>query len=104
MMGKYPYQTLPLVMYCSNVMLVNLTGFIMLFYLRKNRRLASEKFTDQVFRSQLRTYVGVNGLYVICLALAFPAPVFSTYLLAGLALFLVLRSVFQLGIGRCVIM
>lgn len=103
MMGKYPYETLPVVVYCANIMMVNATGFIMLFYLRRNPQLASSMFTDKVFRAQIRTYVGVNSVYALCFVLAFFTPAYSTHLLAILALFLVVRSVFQMGIGKCVV-
>lgn len=103
MMGKYHYQTMPLVIYCANIMLVNLTGFIMLFYLRRNPQLASPLFTDKTFRTQLKTYISVNAVYALCVVLAFIAPVYSSVLLGILALFLVFRSILQMGIGKCVI-
>jgi uncharacterized membrane protein len=103
MMGKYHYQTLPLIIYCANIMLVNLTGFIMLFYLRRNPQLASPLFTDRAFRTQLKTYISVNAVYALCIVLAFIVPVYSSYLLGILALFLVFRSVLQMGIGKCAI-
>ena len=103
MMGKYPNQTLPEVIYCSSLMLVNLTGFCMVLYLRRNPQLASPIFTDKVFRSQIWVYMGVNCLYALCLVLAFFLPAVSAYLLGAVAIFLVLRSVVQMGIGKCVV-
>ena len=75
----------------------------MIFYLRHNRQLAAPTFTDITFRTQIRTYIGINVVYALCLGLAFVAPMYSTYLLGALALYLVLRSVFQMGIGKCVV-
>lgn len=43
------------------------------------------------------------SVYALCVVLAFVAPVYSSVLLGTLALFLVFRSILQMGIGKCVI-
>ena len=103
MMGRYPYQTLPVVIYGCNLILANVTGFVMLLYLRRNPRLASPFFTDAVYRTQFRTYIVVNALYGVLVALAFVTPAVSTVAYALMGVCLVVRSAMHMGIGRCII-
>jgi uncharacterized membrane protein len=103
MMGRYPYQTLPLVIYGCNLILANANGFAMLLYLRRNPQLVSHYFTETVYRAQFRTYLVVNGLYVVCVGVAFLAPRVSAMTFAVLGVSLVVRSALSMGIGRCVI-
>ena len=69
LMGRYPSRTIPIVVYGVNLLLVNLIGYAMLLYLRGNKRLASSAFTEQTFKLSSRTYLVVNGLYVVCIVL-----------------------------------
>ena len=101
MLGRYPFQTLPVVIYGINLMLANMTGLASVLYLKRNQQLASPRFTPAVYRSQLRSYLVVNGLYVANLALAFVAPAVSVAVFAILALYLMYRSVALMGIGTC---
>jgi uncharacterized membrane protein len=101
LMGKYPFTTLPVIIYGGNLLLTNLTGFIMLIYLRRNPALASGIFTDTVFRQQLKTYIWVNGIYIMALAAGFFWPFISYIVFAIMALALIVRSVLLSGIGRC---
>ena len=101
MLGRYPFQTLPVVIYGINLMLANMTGLASVLYLKGNPQLASPRFTPAVYRSQLRSYLVVNGLYIANLALAFVAPVVSVAVFAVLGLYLMCRSVALMGIGTC---
>ncbi len=103
MMGRYPNQTLPVVVYGCNLLLANLNGFIMLLYLRRNPALTSQYFTDTLYRAQVRVYLIVNGLYACLIALAFALPAASVAAFAVMGVFLVVRSAINMGIGRCVI-
>ena len=103
MMGRYPYQTLPLVIYGCNLVLANATGFVTLLYVRRNPQLTSHYFTDAVYRSQIRTYLVVNSLYVACVAFAFLAPRVSAAAYGVVGVCLVVRSAMSMGIGRCII-
>ena len=103
MMGRYPYQTLPVVIYGCNLILANVNGFVMLLYLRKNPQLTSQFFTDVIYRTQFRTYIVVNSLYAVLVGLAFVAPAVSTLAYAFMGVCLVVRSAMYMGIGRCII-
>jgi uncharacterized membrane protein len=101
MMGRYPSQTLPVAIYGSNLVLANATGFVMMLYLHRNPQLAAASFTDAVYRRQFRMYIIINSLYLLCIGMAFVAPAVSVAVFACLAVFLVGRSMLQMGIGRC---
>ena len=101
LMGAYPFRFIPVVIYGSNLLLANLIGYLSIFYLNRNRQLASELFTHKMYRVQQWTYLGVNGLYIICLGLAFFIPEFSGLLFGAIAIFLIFRSIVSMGIGKC---
>lgn len=101
MLGQYPFQTLPVVIYGSNLLLANMCGLAMLLYLRRTPRLTSRVFTEKLYRTQLRRYLGVNGLYAACLALAYASPAASLAMFALVGLYLVFRSMVLMGIGTC---
>ena len=61
----------------------------------------AEVFTHKVFRSQMQIYIGVNGMYILCIAFAFVYPRICGILFALIAAFLMIRSVIFMGIGKC---
>ena len=93
LMGRYPFETLPVMMYTANLLLTNATGFFLIYYLRCNPHLISTAFTDAVFKSQVHLYTWVNLVYLAALALAFFAPAVSYWVVSGMALLLICRSV-----------
>lgn len=101
MLGRYPGQTLPVVFYGSVLLVANLHGLAMLLYLKRTPHLASKRFTPRVYRTQVRMYLGVNGLYAVNIALAFVAPRVSMGIFAAMAIFLMARSAIVMGIGEC---
>lgn len=103
MMGRYPYQTLPVVVYGCNLILANVNGFLMVIYLRRNPQLASPALTDFIYRKQVRTYILVNSLYAVLVGLAFVMPAVSAMAYAVVGACLVVRSAMYMGIGRCII-
>ena len=101
LLGKYPFHTLPVLLYGINLILPNLTGLVLILYLRWNPRLAAPSFTKEIFRAQIITYVIVNGIYIIGLVIAVFNPRLSLYLFGGMAVYLIIRSTLMMGIGRC---
>ena len=101
MLGRYPFQVLPVVFYGLNLLLANVNGLAMVLYLHRHPHLASRRLTPAVYRTQVRMYLGINGLYIVNIAVAFVVPALSIALFAALALFLMYRSAALMGIGRC---
>ena len=103
LLGRYPVKELPILIYGINLLLINLTGFLGIIYLRRNRQLSTPLFTDAAFRTQMKMYFGVNLMYVICITIAFFSPLISILLLAVLTLYLIIRSAIFVGIGKCIL-
>jgi len=101
MLGRFPFQTLPVIFYGVNLLLANLNGLAMLLYLGRHPRLASRRLTPPVYRKQVRTYVFVNGVYVANIGLAVVAPAVSVAVFAVMGIYLMFRSAALMGIGAC---
>ncbi len=100
MMGKYPFHTLPVIIYGCNLIFSNAMGFISLIYLWKNKSLASPAFTREVFRSQLNLYLIVNAIYILAVVVSFIAPGISFITLGVLAIALIIRSIRMSGVSK----
>ena len=101
LMGKYPFTTLPVIIYGSNLVLANATGFIMLIYLQRNKNLTSALFTKKIFTKQFKTYLSVNVIYLAAIFTGFLWPAISCIIFAVMAFILIIRSVIQSGVGTC---
>lgn len=78
LMGRYPYQTIPVMIYGLNLLAVNIIGFLMLTYISRNPQLASPHFTKEIFRKkQVPMYICTNSFYVIAIILSPFVPVVS---------------------------
>ncbi|MEI7587257.1 TMEM175 family protein [Runella sp.] len=82
LLGKYPYQPLPLFLYGLTLLLTNLVTFFMLRYMVKNPHLSSaefrHEFSEVSFRTeQLPLYVSINGSLLLALGLSWYLPVVS---------------------------
>jgi uncharacterized membrane protein len=93
LMGRYPFQTLPVIMYTGNLLLVNATGFLLTIYLKRHKHLSSALFTPAIYRSQMKLYMSVNLLYAAAIILALFVPAVSYWVVIGMALLLICRSV-----------
>jgi uncharacterized membrane protein len=94
LMGRYPFHTLPVVIYGCNLLLANGTGLSLMLYLKRNKQLASPALTEEAYKSQLRIYFFVNVSYIISILLAFIFPAVSFFVFAFIAVGLIIRSVF----------
>jgi len=103
MLGKYPLKELPILVYGINLILLNFMGFLGIVYLRRNKQLSTSLFTDAAFRTQMKTYFGVNLMYAACILIAFFSPLVSILLLTVLTLYLIIRSAIFVGIGKCIL-
>jgi uncharacterized membrane protein len=101
LMGTYAFHTIPIVFYGLNLLCANMTGLLSILYLNRNRNLASEVFTEKIYKSQIRIYLIVNGCYLGCIGLAFFYPKLSCVLFGIVSVYLVFRSVIFMGVGKC---
>ncbi len=101
LMGRYPFQAVPVLIYGINLILSNLTGFFGIIYLHRNPQLASDEYSQQAYKSQMRTYLVVNGLYILCLGVTLILPKISLIFFAIIIVYLIYRSALLMGIGKC---
>ncbi len=77
LIGRYPLQPLPILLYGLCLIAINVTGVVTLIYLQRNPALAREDVLNTDFKAQLRVYWLVNVPYLLACAVAFVLPVVS---------------------------
>ena len=83
LLGRYPLQPIPLTVYGINLILVNVTGFIILAYFQRHPELRYTPMSPAELRAIAPIYVIVNTLYVVAIAAAwlFPWLSYGIYIL-----------------------
>jgi uncharacterized membrane protein len=76
LLGRYPMQPIPIVIYGLNLILANVTGLLLTVYLRAHPELGSGLAHRQSHKTFFM-YVFVNGSYVLAIVLGFFAPAVS---------------------------
>jgi uncharacterized membrane protein len=76
LLGRYPMQPIPIVIYGLNLIAANTIGRIVTLYLRTHPELDS-RYIHRAGHKGLYLYIFVNGGYIIAMLLGFFAPVVS---------------------------
>lgn len=74
LLGRYPLQPIPLTIYGINLILVNVTGFVILVYFRHRPHLLFIPMSSADLRAIAPIYVAVNGLYLVAIGAAWFLP------------------------------
>jgi uncharacterized membrane protein len=74
LLGRYPLQPIPLTIYGINLILVNVTGFVILVYFQRRPELRFKPMSSAELRAIAPIYVAVNGLYVAAIGAAWFFP------------------------------
>lgn len=74
LLGRYPLQPLPLTIYGLNLILVNVTGFVILVYSRYHPTLRFQPMSSAELRAIAPIYVAVNSLYALAIGVAWFFP------------------------------
>lgn len=77
LLGLYPFEPLPIIVYGVNLMIVNLMGFIMLWYLHRTPELAVSSFSHTDFKRPIPIYITINSAYMVAIGCAHVAPIIS---------------------------
>ena len=77
LLGRYPFQAGPIIVYGSTLILCNAVGYIMLLYVHYRPHLAVPEFSEQYLRRHTPVYAVVNGLYLVAVLVAHPLPLLS---------------------------
>jgi TMEM175 potassium channel family protein len=83
LLGRYPLQPIPLTIYGINLILVNVTGFVILVYFQRRPTLRFTPMSAAELRAIAPIYVVVNSLYAIAIGFAwlFPWLSYTIYIL-----------------------
>jgi uncharacterized membrane protein len=97
LLGRYPLQPLPLTIYGLNLILVNVTGFVILVYFRHHPTLRFQAMSSAELRAIAPIYVAVNGLYLVAIAVAWFFPWLSYSIYFFVLLWVTARSIRRAG-------
>ena len=91
LLGRYPLQPIPTAIYGIDLMLANITGFIILGYMKNHPELCHGVIDAETFRRQLPTYAITNGTYLAAVVLGWYLPWASYALYAAVLGWLMVR-------------
>jgi uncharacterized membrane protein len=77
LLGRYPFQAWPIIIYGLTLIACNAVGYIMLVYVWYHSHLAISDFNKKYMRSHTPVYILVNVLYLCAILLAHSFPLVS---------------------------
>jgi len=92
LLGRYPLQPIPIAIYGVDLILTNVTGFVILLYMKGHPDLCFTLVDSRLLRRQVPVYAVTNGVYALGIALAWYLPWISYGLYASVLLALMVRS------------
>jgi uncharacterized membrane protein len=99
LLGRYPMQPIPIVIYGLNLIVANLTGLLLTLYLRAHPELGSGLAHRQSHKTSFM-YVFVNSSYVLAMLLGFFAPAVSYLIFVVVLLFVIVYYSFAPVVRR----
>lgn len=93
LLGRYPLQPIPLAIYGINLILVNVTGFVILVFFKNHPELRFQPMTSAELRAVAPIYVAVNSLYAAAIASAWFFPWLSYAIYFFVLLWVTVRSI-----------
>ena len=93
LLGRYPLQPIPLTIYGINLILVNVTGFVILVYFKNHPELRFQPMSSAELRATAPIYVAVNSLYAIAIGAAWIFPWLSYGIYFFVLLWVTARSI-----------
>lgn len=91
LLGQYPLQPIPIAIYGTDLILANLTGFVILAYMKRHPELCFTIVDANVLLSQVPIYAITNGIYIIAIAFGWFIPLLSYALYALVLIGLAIR-------------
>ena len=93
LLGRYPLQPIPLTVYGINLILVNVTGFLIMVYFKNHPELRFKPMTSADLRAIAPIYVAVNGLYAAAIIAAWFFPWLSYGIYFFVLIWVIVRSI-----------
>jgi uncharacterized membrane protein len=91
LLGRYPLQPIPIAIYGIDLILANVTGFIILAYMKNHPELCYTIVDAKALRSQVPIYALTNGIYIIAIIFGWFIPLLSYLLYASVLVGLAAR-------------
>jgi uncharacterized membrane protein len=89
LLGRYPFQTWPIVIYGLTLIACNAVGYLMLIYVWFHPHLAIPEFGREYIRKHTPVYIVVNASYLFAILLAHWFPLLSYIIYVGVVLYLI---------------
>jgi uncharacterized membrane protein len=93
LLGRYPLHPIPLTIYGINLILVNITGFVILAYFKDRPKLRHKPMSSAELRALAPMYVIVNSLYLLAIGAAWVLPWLSYVIYFFVLLWVTVRSI-----------
>jgi uncharacterized membrane protein len=90
LVGRYPFQAWPIIIYGITLITCNAIGYIMVLYVHYHRHLAIPEFSEKYLRGHTPSYVFINGAYLCAILLAHSFPLLSYLIYIGVVVVLVI--------------
>jgi uncharacterized membrane protein len=91
LLGRYPLQRIPIAIYGIDLILANVTGFLITVYLKNHPELSVTPISPATLRGQVPVYLATNGIYLVAIAFAWVLPWLSYVLYALVLVWLMVR-------------
>lgn len=89
LLGRYPFQAGPIIIYGLTLIGCNAVGIAMVFYIYYHPHLAITEFSKQYLRSHTPNYIIINGAYLGAILLAHRFPLVSYLIYISVVVFLI---------------
>lgn len=93
LLGRYPMQPIPLTVYGLNLILINVTGFVIIAYFRHRPHLRFKPMGSAELRAIIPIYLKVNGLYATAIGIAWFVPWLSYVIYFGVQIWVTTRLI-----------
>ena len=91
LLGRYPLQGIPIAIYGVDLVLANVTGFMILSYMKAHPELCYALIDSATLRRQVPVYAVTNGVYAAAIVLGWFLPWLSYGLYATVLLWMIVR-------------
>jgi TMEM175 potassium channel family protein len=89
LLGRYPFQAGPIIIYGVTLITCNAVGYIMLIYVHYRPHLAVSEFNEKYLRRHTPVYAVVNGAYLCAILLAHSLPLLSYLIYIAVVILLI---------------
>lgn len=93
-LSEFTFTTWAIVIYGANILVINLTGWLVIHYLYRHKNLVSGSFSQTAYKSQRRLYIKIASFYAVAIALGFVVPQASIYIYGLITLYLIITVLF----------